>query len=197
MNKNSSIKPKSNKSKTKYLNQSSEIKFVDVINNTYVTTSAGIIVFLQPVPQGLSYSARVGNDIRNVQLEVRLYLYQIFTGGVTLSNTRILFFIDTQQVDSTSPALLDVIFPVGPTTLRNYPNRRRFKVFSEILIPLDVYNPQRQIVTKLPLSGITRYTNSVATSINKNGIYMMIVSDGGFLSAPVLDYSIRYKFTDD
>jgi hypothetical protein len=192
-------KSKLQKSKTKIVNsqKQTETKFVDTINNAYVTTSTGGVFPLNKIAQGIGYSERIGNDVRIKQLECKLYLAQIFTGGVILSNTRIIIFQDLQQVDSSTPTVLDVIFPTTPTSLRNYPNRRRFKILSEMIVPLDVYKPHKVINFNLPVTCTTRFSTPLNLSLNKNGLYLLIISDGGIISAPVLDYSIRCKYTDD
>jgi len=189
---NNNNNKKQNKDESK-----SEVKFIDSLNPTLITSSTGTIVFLNPCGQGLSYTSRIGNDISVRSLEVKLYLYQIFTGTITQSLTRIIFFVDLQQRDSLSPVVTDLIFPSAPTALRNYPNRRRFKFLADIPIPLDVYKPHKVMNFTLPVNLVSRYSSSLPNDINKNGIYMLVISDGGLVSASVLDYSIRCKFTDD
>lgn len=181
--------------KTRY-NKRSELKIVDTANSATVST-AFVVIPLVEVQQGTALNERVGYSITPKDLDVRLK----FDIGAALigspnSIVRILVVKDNQQIDSTSPAGLDVLSTADPVSQRNYFNQYRFSILKDTSFNMDQYHPVLFKKMKLNIGTFIRYSGAGLTSVSKNGIYLIMISNNT-ANPPTVSWWNRIRFTDD
>lgn len=163
-----------------------EIKYVDTsITITNLTTS-GNVTHLTAVAQGDTQSTRTGNTIN-----VRTLNWQLTARAADSANisSSLLFAIvmDREQVGDTAPAITDVFSSADPVVaLPNLANLERFRfLYSSGVIDcqrIGVLSGSANTLNKtfkLSWSGSIKvsYNGTADTDIQKNGIYMLVLTD--------------------
>ena len=140
-----------------------------------VTNTTPLVYPLNGLPVGDSEGSRTGNSI------LMKYVYSKTVVSIhpsaTFSRVRFVIVQDTQQIGDTQPALTDVYESVSTISLLNKATVGRFKILYDKLYDLDQNNPQIIVDKYVPLNLHARYNGTASTDIQKNGLYLMLVSN--------------------
>lgn len=161
-------------------------------------TSGGTVYSCCDMAQGDTDQTRDGNSIKPLGCKFQLRL----ANNATAVNTavRVMVIRDLQQVADTAPTVSDVLDTsiVGAYAAPlNNATVGRYKVLSDKLYSLNtVAKPQMDLMWYQKLNGHIRYNGSAASDIQKNGLYMLIVSDQA-TNYPTFGFNTRLHFTDN
>ncbi len=139
------------------------------------------IVVFNSVPQGVGgVDNRVGNKLNCYAIVNSIFW--TWDSVAIGSAFRIFMFVDTQQVNSTSPTPTEVFGFGAPhlAQLQMPTTYGRFRVLFDRTITQRVVNQQNCSGKMMVIRRITRpwyYVSSAASSITKNGVYMFIWSN--------------------
>lgn len=193
-----------------------ELKFIDLNNDaTNVSTANGLVTHLTALAGGTTQTTRVGNAIRISSIQVNwLPVLSLGSVDVQQANSGVRFFVvqDTQQaVDAAPTAALIFDQPSLPfTNLRVNTALTRFKIlydskpmiFSYGLISVGNPSPESNVVfhrnIEIPCNITTRFNGSATSDIEKNGIYLVVLSNCLISGSSSFDYfcTSRIVFSD-
>lgn len=189
-----------NSMKKKLTDGTTEIKYIDESGTVLGVPSTGRITLLNQVDQGFEAVDRVGAAIYMLKVHLKFFV-NVGTGTQILQQTRVLIIQDRQQIDSTNPSFASIFEGgVSVVALMNYKNKKRWRVLYDKYISLSF--PGEMTVNHqitVPINDEAYYSGNVGTSISKNGIYLILVSDnasGTPADGSNLRYSARLTFTD-
>jgi len=177
-----------------------EIKYIDEVGTVIGVPSTGRITLLNQIDQGFEAIDRVGAAIYMLKVHLKFFI-NVGTGTQILQQTRVLIVQDKQQVDSTNPSL-SALFEGGISVvaLINYKNKKRWRILYDKYISLSFpgeMTENHQIT--VPINDEAYFSGSVGTSISRNGVYLIIVSDnasGTPADSSNLRYTARLTYTD-
>jgi len=183
-----------------------EIKYEDVntTNASPVTmTEASAISNLAQVAQGSSIVQRVGQQITAKRLTGRYWIRP----GNSNSMARVIIVQYKKQSSSTTPSLAKILenYSAGtgtvwsPFSFTNQFNEN-FRLLYDKSHALDATtNAGVTRELSIPLNFKIAYNGSAATDIEKNGIYMFMLSNETVASGlgPLISYGLRLAYTDD
>lgn len=160
------------------INAKTETKITDVLYTNTLGSSSYLYDILQ-VSQGTgNINNRVGMSIDLTKALVRLQLSVSYAlTGQNYNNIRVLIVRDLQQRDNTLPAITDVLSTATPIAPLNYFNIKRFQILHDSIVTLNYYKPARFLDLRMSISGETRYSGISSATINKNGLYLILVED--------------------
>lgn len=168
-----------------------EMKYKDtslVGVNTALT--AGVIVGIDQIGQGLTNITRVGNKVNGK------YLKGTFVFNVVLSAVgRLIIFQDINNTTSTTAGVTDVLSTANFFSNTNPVNRDRFRILKDVSFNLSSGGPATKVVdfyfSKL---GVQQYDNTTAASFREGHYFYLIIADG----ANQITYQMmsRYTFYD-
>lgn len=152
-----------------------EKKYNDITIGATVGT-AGAIYSLNTLAQGTGAVARDGNSIKLTSLQIR---HSVVMNPTAVTNTfRIIVFQDLQEVLGTNPAVTDVLQTASFLAPLNRARAGRFKVLSEHVFLLSATGSQIAYTKEYKkLSVHQHWSDSTSTNIEKNGIYVLAISD--------------------
>lgn len=171
-------------------------KFDQTIDTT--VSSTGTVLPLSNVAQGDTDQSRDGSSIKPLYLygKTRMTLYN--AGGDT--NLRVMVFQDNQQVSDTSPSISDVLdgsyaldFTMCPL---NNNTVGRYSILMDKNYTLYTDKPILVSEIKLTLTGHIRYNGANGTDIQKNGLYILLVSNQA-TEVPTFQFAPRLTYTDN
>lgn len=175
-----------------------ETKYIDA-NNDGTIDSSGTINGLNLIAQGDGNTQRDGNQVRMLDLFVRLNAVQHSSATNTL--VRYIAFVDTQSAGAT-PAVTDVLQASNIASPLNKENAYRFKILIDKTITLstggNTYKAMK-IYRKLPKYWQkARYIGTTAAvgSQGTNAMWSLTISDEATNTPQVQRYS-RVKFLDN
>lgn len=194
-------------------NLAPETKFVDVDLASSNITSAGTAVHLSQVAQGTAQSNRTGNTI-NVTSVTLLARWTRATDTSVAANSlyRFAVVVDKEQVGDTAPLAAAVLSgsPIG--FLPNIDNLERFRIlylspiYENAMMVTDSDNITSATIGAVPSQRQTMqfnwkgnikvsYNGSAVTDIEKNGIYILFLSND---TGDVIDVAgtARLGYTD-
>lgn len=147
---------------------------------------------LSQIPQGTSASARIGSNIRTVQLNLKWAAYI----GDTTNILRVIIFHwkPNDAVDIPQQSEIFQTTGVLAPTLKNL-NPNRFTKLVDFLIPLDTYHPMKVGQFKLKLGQLISYVPGLDTGMNH--LYLSVFSDSGGVPNPTFEYVASLDYTDD
>jgi len=157
-------------------------------------TNTGYIRHITALTEGSGPYDRTGNSVLLRSLYKRIRITKHPSPLTTV--VRMIFFIDTQQISDTTPAVADVLTNVGvdsPLTLNNY---GRFKILLSKTITLTTNSPIFHSEKFDKMYHHIRFNGTVNTDIQKGGVYMLLLSDQP-AAYPVLDSHIRIGYRDN
>lgn len=163
-------------------------------NSTFTNT---FVTHLSAVPLGDSDAQRDGNSIRPQYLLIRGHL--VMNGSATNTCVRYIVFQDTQQQSDTIPAVSDVLETSFGFVVNNPLNSEtvgRFRIISDWNCVVDTDNPLYTFKKNIRLSGHIRYNGTTGTDIQKDGLYILAVSDQ-VTNTPTSTLTCRLSFTDN
>lgn len=156
----------------------SERMLLPLTSSDAVTTTAGI-THLTPIAQGDSNISRTGNSILaktlNMQMEVVMH------NSATSTFFRILVIQDKQQVADTPPTIADILEASSSTnSIYEINTHGRFKILKNYHFSLDTYKARSKVIKfhyKFPKTHHIRYNGSASSDIQKNGVYLVLLSN--------------------
>lgn len=157
--------------------------------------STGVVTLLNGMAQNDSTSGRTGNSIlmRNV------FLRMVFTQNVLAGATqyRIMLLLDKQQVGDTSPTMGDILETVNPLSPLATASVGRFTVMKNWVFTTDDTKSQTRVLELYKDFRLhTRYNGSANTDIQKNGLYLVMLSNEP-TNAPRVDYTWKVGYHDN
>lgn len=175
-----------------------EIKKYDANVAAASVPSTGTVYPLHEIAQGDTDQQRNGLSIKPLTILIKYTCLNNATAVTT--NTRVLLVKDLQQVADTNPAVGDIldgsVAPLYQAPLNNA-SVGRFKILKDFNIILDNARSNRKdgkIFAKL--FGHIRYNGVNATDIQKNGYYLVLVSDQP-TNAPLFLFNERLSYADN
>lgn len=170
-----------------------ETKFADFVNIDPIPNS-GVIQELHLIQQGLTQSQRIGLSIYAKNLFGRATF--LIDPAAAATNCRIIFFQDTQQINASAPVVTDVLQGANYLSSYSWISKGRFRILYDEMIDLTSQNNQSQSIKfNIPVKNIVQYSGALTTNIQKNGLYMLYISNAGLL-VPSIDYNVRIKYQD-
>lgn len=158
-------------------------------------STAGTITHLSAIAQGDAENSRSGNSI---------YLRSVLVNGVmqihasaTSTTYRIMIVSDSQQVGDTSPAISDILNSVGVTSALNRGTVGRFSVLYDKMFNINTAaTPTRCHKIFLPMLRHVRFNGAATTDIQRNGIYLVLISNEA-TNTPSFAYFSRCSYHDN
>ena len=149
--------------------------------------------------QGDGDNHRTGNSILCKSFAINGYMY-INASQTTNSRLMIALVLDKQQVSDTLPSVSDIFTDqTDPSTLLNTSNLGRFKVLHRRQYTLDsnsAGNNAKQVKVFKRLNFHTRYNGSADTDIQKDGLYLVIITSEPTLY-PTVVLNARLSYHDN
>lgn len=158
-------------------------------------SSAGSIFGLVAIPQ----DNRNGTTISVRAIEMRLSFVVASVDGTNFMRMMVLY---DKQSNATPVTVADIIKDSGAgnfLSMKNYENRKRFRVLKDKVYRLDTSGPNTLYTHwyksfKSPLSVI--YSEGDATTVIKNNIILLLVSDSTTIAHPAAAGTIRIKYNE-
>jgi len=171
-------------------------KFDQTIDTTVSTT--GSVLPLSNVAQGDTDQTRDGNSIKPLYLfgRARMTLYP--SGGDT--SLRVILLRDTQQTADTTPVIGDILdgsfaldFTLCPL---NNESVGRYTILSDRTYTMYTDKPILTTILRVRLGGHIRFNGVNGTDIQKNGLYLLLVSNQA-TEVPTFQWAPRLTYTDN
>lgn len=171
-----------------------ELHAFDNIETSRAVGTGGYVQTLNNIPIGDTNGDRTGNSLLAKYLFGRIHA----TRNTAATNTfiRVMIVQDTQQISDSAPAISDVLQTVNVLSPLNKNTFNRFKVLKDMTIRLDDNQTSDNYKINIKLPFHCHYNGSLATDIQKNGLYVMYVSNEA-ANAPFIDHNLRFSFYDN
>lgn len=184
-----------------------EIKSEDVNTanaSPILLTEAGSIANLAQIGQGNGQAQRVGQQITAKKLHMRYWLED--NGGSHVA--RIIIVQYKKQSSSSTPSLAKILenYSAGTGSAwsqLSYTNqfKENFRLLYDKFHAVDTTGGPSTVAREftIPLNCKIAYNGTQTTDIEKNGIYMFMLSDSTVASGagPKMHYGARLDYTDD
>lgn len=184
-------------SKVRKLERKQEVKFFDnAVTNIATVNSTGDIRSLALIGEGNAVNSRDGEKISPFFLKLRLN-WQGVTGGTT-DIYRTIVFRDLRQIEGGTPAVSDILRDTSPVSQFNTDTRGRWKIlYDETFTSANDSAIRLNFVTivNVKLTLPMTFADGLATSISKNGLYMINISNLA-ANLPAINYSTRLFYND-
>lgn len=145
----------------------------NVAGNVTTTTSVN---HLTAVAQGDADPGRSGNSILVRGLSYN-YTFTISPSAVA-SQCRVVVVQDKQQVGDTAPAWTDVFTAATPESLMNVNTLGRFSIlYDKVHVLTQTGRQSLTLRGYMKMYSHCRYNGANSTDIQKNGVYLMLVSN--------------------
>nr|UOF81906.1 capsid protein [Cressdnaviricota sp.]UOF82584.1 capsid protein [Cressdnaviricota sp.] len=157
--------------------------------------STGATIALSDIAQGDGDNQRTGLSIFSNSLYFRLK--GTIHVSATATQIRILLVRDNQQIGDTSPSISDVLEGIGMETPLNNTTVGRFTILRDWVINLNSQGTQnffRQAY--IPCYKHIRYNGTASTDVQKNGLYLLHMSNE-VTNTPSLYYYSRLNYRDN
>lgn len=171
-----------------------EKKEVDLNYTDSNLDTTGDMWHLTTVAQGDTNNTREGNKIQILSYSMKYAI--ALNATATDAVIRMILFTDLRQVGSTSPSITDVLQSSGPSELMNTTNKGRFKVHRDRYFSITA--TKSLLVGKMYVNFNmmdVRYNNTTGSSIEKNGLYLMVLSNEATYP-PILQVRSRLRYVD-
>lgn len=148
---------------------------------------------------GDGMNARTANSILAKSIHMRGYMY---INPTVTSNTRVMLALvrDTQQVSDTVPSIPNIFdSAISPHTLLNLSNAGRFKILwrkQYVMTPNTGGRDAIQLKFFTRLNHHVRYNGSADTDIQKNGIYLVMITSEP-TNYPTIELLSRFNYHDN
>lgn len=174
-----------------------EIKYGTIPHNSQTVSSTGTTEgHLTGIAQGDTAQTRDGNQIHVISAEVRGHVYaDAASSGVSV--IRLILVRDKQQVADTNASFTNVFGTSNVDVLPYHARIERFQILRDQTFTLPVTGERvKSFHWKVKLNLPVHYNDIANTDIQKNGVYLMAVSNEP-TNMPVLYYTSRIKFYDN
>lgn len=165
--------------------------------DTSIATTSGTtpaVVQLNAIAVGDAEGSRTGNSI------LQKYVYMKVTTKLNVSSNysrlRLVLVQDKQQVGDTSPSYTDVYESASPMALINKLTVGRYSILYDRTFNLDANNAQLLQDKYIPINNHARYNGTASTDIQKNGLYLMYISDDN-TNQPTISVNARLCYIDN
>lgn len=175
-------------------------KFVKDTTIDSSSTSTGVLTHLSGVAQGDAEGNRTGQSIYARSLSLR---GQIISTSTTPVQVRLLLIRDTQQIGDSSPSAANVLeVPDQLDSFLTASTRGRFSVLWDktfLVSGNDTDRAKVWINVTIPMRSHIRYNGSATSDIQKNGLYLLNMSDStdGAGTKPTLNLTARLYYHDN
>lgn len=161
-------------------------------------SSTGSINHMSNIAQSDASTGRTGNSIFAKWLSVR-YLVNV-NASATVTGLRIMIVMDRQQVGDTTPTIANVLDTAATNAYLAFLNpdtKGRFSVLYDKIETLNITN-QRAITRRvnIKLDKHIRFNGANATDIQKNGIYIIGLSNEA-TNTPGMAVEARLAYHDN
>lgn len=172
----------------------SELLKSDSASSTTISNT-GSIIRLVDIAQGDGEGQRTGNSILVRGINLKLAFNQNASATDTLY--RIIIFKDTQQIADTSPAITDLLATASTLAPLNASTVGRFKIMKNWFFHTsNASDTVRNISWYMNMRMHMRYNGSASTDYQKNGIYLLVLSDQA-TNTPTVYYNKRVTYHDN
>lgn len=159
------------------------------------TPNTGTMTLLNGLAQGDTDTGRTGNSVlmRNVLIRA------VFTQNPTAISTqyRVMVVLDTQQISDTTPAVTDILESANPLSTLKTGNAGRFKILKSWMFTTDDDKGQTRIINYYKdMRMHTRYNGTADTDIQKNGLYLLTISNQA-TNVPTFDFYWKVGYHDN
>ncbi len=156
---------------------------------------AGSIFQLTNIAQGDTNQLRDGNQIKVLYVGGRIQWTQNDTARITFVRTMIVQ--DRQQIADAAPAVGTVLQSASVNAYLNTNTLGRFKVLYDKVHTLSDTGTEAVFLrVNLPMNSKVRYNGTALTDIQKNGIFLLLISTQP-INTPSVASSLRVRFTDN
>lgn len=172
----------------------SEVFKHDITYSTPIDNT-GVLIPLTGLAEGNGDDDRTGNSIfvRSVNLDGSLAI-----NGTNNTLVKIALIKDTQQQSDSTPSYTDVYESASINTHLNSNTVGRFSVLSSKFYSLNVGSvQQRKIFLNKAMRLHIRYNGATSTDIQRNGLYLAVISNQTALNAPFTGMHIRVSYHDN
>jgi len=171
--------------------------------------NTGVITLINGVAQGDDFNQREGRQITVKSVQVRGFFDRIALTDQQAAHCRLLVLMD-QQANGAAPTMADILEQATePLSFMNLNNRERFKVLADVQTILGLQDATNGWSTTTqgdnayfdiwkPVSFNTTFggTGATAASIQKNAIYVVVMSDDVVNTISRCNWTARVRFTD-
>lgn len=167
-----------------------ELKWIEN-TETWLVDDNGQIDPLIDMAVGDTNNLREGNVVYPTSLKMRMQI--ILNAATTSAKVRIIIF--KWLIDQPS-AVTDLLSSTSITSFKSDTNRYKSNILYDKVVVLSNGTSQTKFIQcKINLKGLTAYED--ATSLpNKNGYYMLLISDKDAEAEPTVQYVTRMYFKD-
>jgi len=159
------------------------------------TNNAGTMTLLNGMAQNDTSSGRTGNSVLMRNVHLRLGFEQHASASIT--TYRVILLWDTQQQGDTLPAVTDVLESASPYSPLSTASAGRFKILKSWFFTTDDNKAQTKLLQLYKQFRVhTRYNGTANTDIQKNGLYLMTISDQA-TNVPTFRYSWKVGYHDN
>ncbi len=188
-------------SKVRRLEKKIEVKshfiaLVAIVNVGSTIATGADIRALHLIAQGDGIGDRDANKIHAFFLNMKIH----WVGLPASVNDiwRIIILRDSQQIADTVPAITDVLQEETSLSLKNFTNRRRFKILFDQMFNggTDTAILQTWLLNvSIKLNFRIGFGGAASTTITENGLYMITIS-GGTTNRPSVSHTSRLFYND-
>lgn len=172
----------------------SEVFKHDIVYNTIITNS-GVLVPLTSLAEGNGDDDRTGNSIfvRSVNLDGSIAM-----SGSNNTVVRLALIKDSQQISDTTPAWTDVYESTSMNTHLNSNTVGRFTVlYSKKFTLISGFSNHKVISMNKAMRMHVRYNGATGTDVQRNGLYLALISNQASPNAPAPEFHIRVSYHDN
>lgn len=171
-----------------------EMHAFDNTNSVTINNSPGVVDHLSAIAVGDGNGDRSGLSILAKYLFGRL----IFTKSPSATDTfiRMIIIKDNQQISDTPPTISQLLASTSVVSPLNKNTFNRFKILMDRTIRLDANKTSTNMKINLRLPYHTTYNGTSGTDIQKNGTYILFISNES-VNLPSVQYDLRFSFYDN
>lgn len=174
-----------------------EVKELVQVQTAFSVTNTGNVLNLVPIAQGDGISQREGNAIRLKSLTMR-HAFQHNIAGDINQFVRVILFCDKQQIADTSPSVTDVLETASYLAPYSLASKGRFSILHDKYFRLNANTHNGLAMTKKrKMTQLVRYNSSATTDIQKNGIYILLISSQATANYPADEFQTNVKYIDN
>lgn len=171
-------------------------KFDNTISSTTGSDSP-FVSHLTDIAQGDGDAARTGNSLYVRSVSSHLTISQ--NASATFTRMTVWLIQDTQQVGDTNPAYADIFETASPDTFLNTDTVGRFTILWRRSYCMSAAaTEQFQINISKPLRLHVRYNGTASSDVQRNGLYLVAISDNLVATnPPSIQGQIRVSYHDN
>jgi len=172
----------------------SELLKSDTNSNTTISNS-GTIIRMVDIAQGDGDGQRTGNSILIRSINLKMAFFQHASATDTLY--RVILLQDKQQQADTNPTVADILESTSTLSPLNSDTVGRFKILKNWFFHTsDASDTVKHFNFFLNLRQHMRYNGSASTDYQKDGIYLLLLSDQS-TNTPTIYYNKRVSYHDN